>query len=528
MSLGDLPSEPEKRFPAGNRSVSRRRAGSARIEVPFTVEPQDERRGYRSLLQRFRDDAKSFGMGLTASLVVHAILMALLALIVFQTRQSVDGDPIEMSWSVPKTALEVEKKPRRNLAIPIEVASIPNREAIEKKATTDSSIGQVPTRIGVAPVKVDGALADRNPRLRSTNESQSRSQEAERSVKAGLGWLARQQTGDGHWELHQGYPDAGQNYIKTDTGATALSLLCFLGHGETHLAGEHQEKIAKGLKWLQSIQDQTTGDLHDQRQEEGRNGAFYAHSMGTIALCEALAMTGDDQLRPSAELAVKYLIDSQHPDMGGWKYRPLTQRVMSGDLSVTAWALMALHSARIAGIAVSDESFERSSSFLDRVQEQGGARYKYEPNEPANRVSAARTAMGLLCRQWIGWPRSYPPMVDGIAYLNEDRHQPQWKAGRRNVFEWYYITQVLHNVGGRDWKRWNTSVREVLIQNQLTTGSVKPGVDIRGSWSPRPEGEGEEYSEKAGRLYLTAMCILILESPYRHRPVYLDEETESQ
>ena len=385
------------------------------------------------------------------------------------------------------------------------------------------SIGNGPGSVGVRPVDVTEALAGRNQRTRTSNlEQLGGSPDAERAIKSGLAWLARQQTNDGHWELHQGYPDAGRSYIKTDTGATALALLALLGHGHTHQIGEHHEVVAKGLKWLQKIQDRTTGDLHDQRQEEGRNPAFYAHSMATIALCEDLALTRDDQLRPSAELAVKYLINSQHPDMGGWKYRPLTQRVMLGDISVTAWALMALHSARIAGINVAPEEFERSSRFLDRVQELGGARYKYEPDEPPARVTVARTAIGLLCRQWLGWPKNYPPMIDGVKFLMEPRNRPEWSAGRRNVFEWYYITQVVHNIGGDDWKQWNSAVRDAVIRNQVTGGSGKAGTDTRGSWNPKPEGQGEEYADKAGRLYLTAMCILILETPYRHRPIYAE------
>jgi hypothetical protein len=189
---------------------------------------------------------------------------------------------------------------------------------------------------------------------------------------------------------------------------------------------------------------------------------------------------------------------------------------------------MALHSARIAGIEVPVEAFERSSGFLDHVQELHGARYKYEPNEPAARVTAARTAIGLLCRQWLGWPKDHPPMLDGVSFLMGERYRPQWSAGRRNVFEWYYITQVMHNVGGDDWKRWNTDVRDAVVRNQASAGSSKPGQDIRGSWSPRPEGEGEEYADKAGRLYLTAMCVLILETPYRHQPVYAETDVTIQ
>ena len=525
MSSGDpprLPTDPPD-SPAP-KTAHRRRPVVRRFSVPFQVSPGDEQQGHLSWMERLRRDAKSGGAGLIASLLVHAMLVVLLGMIVFQTRTSTDGDPLLMTWSKPGDAVERAARTRRPVAIPIEVASIASNRPAEKAVPTIAGSDQSFAPVGVAPVDVTQALSARNPRLRSSEkESEKGSADAERAVKAGLAWLARQQTSDGHWELHQGYPDAGRSYIKTDTGATALALLGFLGHGDTHQMGEHQQVVARGLKWLQGIQDRGSGDLHDQRQEEGRNAAFYAHSMGTIVLCEALAMTRDDQLRPSAELAVKYLIESQHPDMGGWKYRPLNLRVMSGDISVTAWALMALHSARIAGIEVSAESFERSASFLDRVQANGGSRYKYEPNEPDSRISVARTAMGLLCRQWLGWPKRHPPLIDGIAFLSEERNRPQWSAGRRNVFEWYYISQVLHNVGGPSWKQWNRAVREVLVQNQLSSGSSKSGQDVRGSWSPRPDGEGEEYSDKAGRLYLTTMCILILETPYRHHPVYADE-----
>ena len=475
-----------------------------------------------SWVERFRRDLKSLGWGFTASLILHAVIMTFLALIVFQTRIPSDGDPLVATWANPEKTPEHAPRRRRTSTIPIEVAAISGARVDSVPPSPGVNVSAA-APLPVVPVTVANTLSGRDPTLRNAQVEQSGgSQDAERAIKLGLAWLSRHQTSDGHWELHQGYPDSGRSYVKTDTGATALSLLAFLGHGETHQSGEYQVVIERGLNWLQRVQDPSSGDLHDQRQEQGRNAAFYAHSMATIALCEAMAMTGDDRLRPSAELAIKYLIDSQHPDLGGWKYRPLNQRVMSGDISVTAWALMALHTARMAGIPVAAEEFQRSSGFLDRVQEQGGSRYKYEPDEPATRVTAARTAIGLLCRQWLGWPQTHPPLIEGVRFLKEDRHRPQWLAGRRNVFEWYYITQVMHNMGGDDWNEWSKAVRETIIQNQVTAGGTKPGMDIRGSWSPRPEGAGEEYADKAGRLYLTTMCLLILETPYRHRPIYAE------
>ena len=486
------------------------------------IAPPRNRRRNLSGLERFRRDAKAIGPGVLVSLAAHVVVLLILGFVAIRVRHSDRFDSFVATWD-PDGEIIVSPPDRSKTknVVPVEVASTTSSIEPEKSTSTKVDVDRTGEAIGVAPVGVSGVLAGRSARTRNgSKEHPGGSMESERAINAGLGWLSRQQTGDGHWELHQGYPDAGRPYIKTDTGATALALLAFLGHGETHQIGEHRTVVAKGLKWLREIQDPASGDLHDQRQEEGRNGAFYAHAMGTIVLCEALALTQDDQLRPSAERAVKYLIASQHPEMGGWKYRPLNQRVMSGDISVTAWALMALQTARVAGIDVKNEEFERTSRFLDRVQEQNGARYKYEPDEPESRVTPARTAIGLLCRQWLGWPKTHPPMIDGAKFLMEEHHRPQWTAGRRNVFEWYYITQVMHNMGGDEWNEWNSAVRDTVTRNQLITGSSKSGQDIRGSWNPKPEGQGEEYADKAGRLYLTSMCILILETPYRHKPVY--------
>jgi hypothetical protein len=278
--------------------------------------------------------------------------------------------------------------------------------------------------------------------------------------------------------------------------------------------------VRKGLDWLVDTQDRSTGDLHDQRQEEGRQPAFYAHAMGTIVLCETLALTDDDRYRRAAQMAVDYLLSAQHPDFGGWKYRPISLR-MVGDLSVTGWALMALHTARMAGLEVPPGDFERAAAFLDSVQVQDGARYKYEPLDPATRATAALTAEGLLCRQWLGWPKDHPPLKDGVLWLLDDEHRPEWSAGRRNVYGWYYTAQLLHNMGGDTWQSWYPPVRDLIVKHQVSGGSSKSPNDVRGSWHPTlPPGLGEEYGDKAGRLYVTALCLLILETPYRHRPIY--------
>lgn len=494
-----------------------------RFSVDF--EPLKDRLQIRSWVDHLRHDMSSGGLGMLVSFIVHAAVLVVLAFILFNVRTVGDGDPLIASWLTPGEKAANSGRKIKPIAVPFDLG--PSTKTAPKEKTTPSASGDpdAAPKVGVAPVDVSKALESRNARTLATNpERLGGTPDAERAIKQGLQWLARQQKSDGHWELHEGYPDAGFSWLRSDTAATALALLPFLGHGNTQQSGEFTEVVSKGLQWLRAIQDPETGDFHDMRREEGREAAFYAHSMATIAVCEALALTQDEQLRPAAERGAKYLLMAQHPDKGGWKFRPIS-KVMDGDLSVTGWALMALHSARMAGIDIPYDDFVRASGFLDSVKVKGLPRYKFDVITPDSQASPAMTAEALLCRQWFGWPRDFPEMVGGVKYITSDEFLPSWSDGKRNVYAWYYTSQVLHNLGGDDWKRWNKAVRDVVVRSQVTGGSAKKGMDTRGSWNPvSPSGAQREYADKGGRLYVTAMCLLILETPYRHQPIYASDE----
>jgi hypothetical protein len=121
------------------------------------------------------------------------------------------------------------------------------------------------------------------------------------------------------------------------------------------------------------------------------------------------------------------------------------------------------------------------------------------------------TAEGLLCRQWLGWPKEDPAMLEGAEFLLSEANTPTWEDGRRNLYAWYYTGQTLHNIGGDDWTEWYHGAQNEIVGHQ--------GRD--GSWHPtNPRGAPLEYGDQAGRLYLTVLAVLILETPYRHAPIY--------
>ena len=144
--------------------------------------------------------------------------------------------------------------------------------------------------------------------------------------------------------------------LRSDSAATSLCLLPFLGAGQTHQVGIYQDTVAQGLRWL--IQHQgSDGDL---RIDSAGNAGMYAHGQGAIVLCEAYALTHDEQIRDAAQRAIDFIVDAQHP-AGGWRYQPGDR----GDTSVFGWQLMALHSARAAGLDVPMETLELASIYFE-------------------------------------------------------------------------------------------------------------------------------------------------------------------
>ena len=180
--------------------------------------------------------------------------------------------------------------------------------------------------------------------------------------------------------------------------ATGLALLPFLGTGQTHKESKHYKAtIGNGLNFL--VNHMRISRRGGALNEEG-SGNMYSHGIASIALCEAYAMSHDKNLLVPARAALSFICYAQDPVGGGWRYMPREK----GDTSVLGWQLMALKSGFIADLAVSRQTYHKASLFLDSVQSDSGAVYGY--NEPGSKE--ATTAIGLLCRMYLGWKRDNP------------------------------------------------------------------------------------------------------------------------
>jgi hypothetical protein len=349
---------------------------------------------------------------------------------------------------------------------------------------------------------------------------------SEASVARGLKWLALHQAADGHWSLNGFSKHAreaplghgGKTFTcncggaaarSNDIAATAFGLLPFLAAGQTHKPPkdkkpnlvDYTKTVDGGLKFLVG--------------KQGKDGAFvgemYAHSLATIAVCEAYGMTSDPLLKVSAQNAVNYLVQAQDPAGGGWRYSP---RASPGDTSVTGWALMALKSGQMAGLNVPAATLKRTDRFLDSVEANAKGGFGYTPGSAERETM---TAVGLLCRQYLGVNPRNPGLQAGVDRLKQPGNAPG-KTG--NIYYEYYATQVMHHMGGEAWQYWNLGpggkggIRDTLIAKQDPGGGTKN--HQAGSWGPETGG----FATEGGRMMSTSLSLLTLEVYYRHLPLY--------
>ncbi len=442
------------------------------------------------------------------------------------------GEPARQSGGLPVQIAAVSGPGGLDVR-PVPTAGIPSRLARPESEVVHPVSGRFLLPRSGTPPAVAGVVSQptefyqqRDPRQRAERARAAGGGGTEKAVEAGLEFLARWQFAEGNWSLHKLPPgvevqDPALGSIESDSAATGLALLAFLGAGYTHLDDKYRDTVGRGVQWLVRNQKED-GDLFTGGDRYAR---FYSHAIAAIALCEAYGMTQDPELREPARKAVEFIVRTQHPEDGGWRYSLAPGKPYSAesDTSVTGWQLLALKSGQMAGLEVPEETFRKIEHWLSLAAARGQpGRYIYNPHaDPNNRAQApglrpslAMTAEAMLMRIYLGAKRDDRSLIAGADWLKANL--PTFGREdflQRDCYYWYYATQAMFQLQGEYWKAWNDQMRRVLEPTQVQQGP------LAGSWHPlRPVAD--RWGQHGGRLYVTALHLLMLEVYYRHLPLF--------
>lgn len=164
---------------------------------------------------------------------------------------------------------------------------------------------------------------------------------------------------------------------------------------------------------------------------------------------------------------------------------------------------MAIKTGEAAQLRSNPTTILGANRFLDTVQANSGSFYGY--TDPGQ--GPATTAIGLLCRMYMGWKKENEALRRGVQWLS---NQGPSMGNGANMYYNYYGTQVCRQYGDEVWDKWNSKMRDFLVNSQSKE------MPAQGSWY----FAGGHGAEAGGRLYNTSLAAMILEVYYRHMPIF--------
>lgn len=342
----------------------------------------------------------------------------------------------------------------------------------------------------------------------------------EAQVQSALRWLADHQDADGRLDADRFMkhdPDgdktdgAGGGHhgervpCAYDGVTTALALMAWSADGSTPTKGPFAPNVKRALSFC----------VAQLRRGQAGFDAIWNFTFCLEAVADVYRVTQDKALVPVLDGAVKQLLASQRED-GGWRY---FGRI--GGVPSTSCVGVALGACAQAGIDVPKPAVDRLLAFLD--QRVDGATGRSEYHDGAERLGytptvrnaasalAARARLGVLDQaKGVGkqlsairangprWKISYKKLKA------PDGSMRTFQIGNLDPYAWYFTTLALSARGGSGFKKWFGGLKTALAKGQRTKGAAK------GSWDPLGN-----YSNSGGRVFVTGMCALMLQAPYR-------------
>jgi hypothetical protein len=305
------------------------------------------------------------------------------------------------------------------------------------------------------------------------------------AVDKGLAWLAKNVNPNGN------------NEGSDSVAVMALAGLAFLADGSLPNSGRYGTPSRQIMEFI--LKNCTESGLV---AAPNNSQPMYGHGFATLYLAEVYGMSPPDysaekmeDIREKVHQAVKLIVRTQQPNVGGWRYQPQPN---DSDISVTICQIMALRAARNDGIAVPKETIDGAISYVKRSQEpDGGFRYTISGGGSAY----PRSAAGVACLYYTRTGDGFADEIKrGVGYLKQRLPDAGRGDGEGNFFYGnYYATQAMFMYGGDAWEAYWPSIKKVLLSKQDKND---------GKWT------GE-----TGQIYATSMALIMLQVPNRLLPI---------
>lgn len=324
--------------------------------------------------------------------------------------------------------------------------------------------------------------------------------ECDEAVGKALRWLKKTQNSDGSWGN------------RNKPAMTGLALLAYFGHCETPISEEFGQSCMDGIVWLVRLGMKNDGKMASNFTE---NHWAYEHGIATYAIGEAATFCKDlkidvPNLMEVAEKAGQFIIDNQNRD-GGWAYLYAKDTGGHTDVSVSGWQIQALKACDHTGIRYRGmtSSINKGLSYINDCQAPNGG-YGYRNQKEPGCGYYTLTGVGMLCNQMWG-KGSRSDVKKGAEYVLANT-KFNYNSEFSDLYGHYYESQAMMQIGGEAWKKYNSLMRDQLLNNQNPDGSWKRpggGKKIRSVTSKFADTNAD------GVHYRTTLCTLMLEVYYR-------------
>ncbi|MCA9074815.1 MAG: terpene cyclase/mutase family protein [Planctomycetaceae bacterium] len=328
------------------------------------------------------------------------------------------------------------------------------------------------------------------------------------AVDRALTYLARMQDSDGSYRTDP----SGQPAV------TALATMAYLSRGHLPDEGQYSTEIQKGVDYVLSMQA-PDGAITLRRVGRDRAAHFegnYNHAISGLMLTEVYGMTSTKRQKLIQEVIENALAHSRTQqtmtkrfpdDRGGWRYM---QRFgdTDSDLSITAWQLMFLRSARNAEFEIPEEWIDEAMGYVRRTFDKRKKGFRYGLRGEDDYVSRGMVGAGVVSLSLGGEHNTEIAQQAGQWILNTSFDQFNRSIGMQDRYHYgaYYCSQAMYQLGGDYWFEFYPKLLDAYVENQNRDGS----------W------DSESYSNdrKYGPMYSTALAVLALTPPYQILPIY--------